>query len=88
MRRACRNDLGRINTRCVFRDLLDQSIGENVLRDRDGHGAAESVEEDGDGVPRRHVFFTEHDLNCDEGDLDASTGAEPSQDLVADPHSR
>ena len=85
MSRAGRDDDSGIHAVCVFRDLLDELVGEDVLRDGDGDGATEAVKEDGDGVARGHVLCAKHDLDGDEGDLDTGAGAEAGDDLVADP---
>lgn len=50
MRRTGRDDDGGINADGMLWDLFDEGIGEDVLSDRDGKGAAEGVEEDSDGV--------------------------------------
>ena len=79
------NDGPRIDAGGVQGDLLDEGVGEDVLGDGDGDGAAERVEEDGDRVADWHVLLAQHDLHRDKGDLHARARAEARQDLVADP---
>lgn len=85
MRRARGDDLRDIDAGGQLGDLLDQGVAEDVLRDGDGDGAAERVEEDGDRVARRHVLLVQHDLHGDEGDLHAGARADAREDLEADP---
>lgn len=47
---ASSDDSGRTDAGSVFWDFLDEGVGEDILGDGDGEGAAEGVEEDGDGV--------------------------------------
>ena len=86
VRGARGNDFRWIDAGSVFRDFLDQGVGEDVLRDGNGHGAAEGVEEDRDGVAGGHVLLVEHDLDRDERDLHAGACTRARQNLVADPH--
>ena len=44
------DDSGGTDACGMFWDFLDEGVGEDVLGDGDGEGAAEGVEEDGDGV--------------------------------------
>lgn len=44
------DDGGGVEALGEFGDLLDELVGEDVLRDGDGEGAAEGVEEDRDRV--------------------------------------
>lgn len=85
---AGHDDGGRVDSRSVLWDLLDEGVGEDVLGDGDGDGAAERVEEDGHGVADRHVLLVQHDLHGDEGDLDTGARARPGQDLIPDPRPR
>ena len=52
MRGAGGDDERGVDAFGVFGDLLDQGVGEDVLRNGDGYRAAEGVEEDGDCVCR------------------------------------
>lgn len=45
-----RDDLERVDGGGVLGDLGDERVGEDVLRDGDGEGAAEGIEEDGEGI--------------------------------------
>ena len=86
MRRTGGNDLRRTDACGVSRNLFDQGVGEDVLGDGDGESAAKGVEEDGHGVARRHVLLAQHDLDGDEGDLDAGAGSNAGKDLIPNPH--
>ena len=88
MRCAGGNDPSRIQARRSLRNLLRQAIGKNILGDGYRNGAAEGVEENGDGVACGHVLLGEHDLDRDKGDLDAGAGASAGQDLIPDPPTR
>ncbi len=50
MRSSGGDDERGVDARRVFGDFGDQRVGEDVLGDGDGDGAAEGVEEDGYGV--------------------------------------
>ena len=85
MRRSCRDNRCRVDTRSELGNLLDQCVGEDVLRNGDGNGAAKRVEEYCYSVASWHVLLVEHDLHRDKGDLHTGAGANAGEDLEADP---
>jgi len=79
------NDDARIDSRSVLWDFLSQTVDEDVLSNGDSDGAAQRIEEHDQGIRSRHVLFASHNLDCNEGDLNACAGAQAREDLVTDP---
>lgn len=85
---ASTNDDPRVDIWGKGRQLLNQCVREDVLRDRDTDGTTQSVEEDRNGVSNGHVLFVKDDLHSNKRYLYAGARTDTSQDLVTDPDAR
>jgi hypothetical protein len=52
-----------------FRKLLSQGIGKDILRNGNCNRPTKGVEENREGVARRHILGWKDELCCDEGKL-------------------
>lgn len=76
---------GWVHALCLLRNLLDQGITENILRDRYRYRSSQRVKKDSHSIADGHVFLTQHHLDRDEGQLHARAAPDTSDELVADP---